>query len=334
MVQWIILMEFIHAMNLSQVDLNLLTTLQALLAERSVTRAARRLGLSQPAVSNALARLRELFADPLLLRGRGPMTPTPRAQELEPLLQEALAAVDRVVTRPAPFVPATATQRFTCAATDYIEMVLLPAVTQKVSAAAPGVTLDVRPIGENSPLEFLSTGALDIALGVFIDVPQGFHRQPLLQERFRCVVRRGHPVLRKRPLTLERYAAMSHVLVAPRRTGPAAVDTALARHGLSRHIALYVSHFLVAPLVVAETDLIVTLPERVALLFAERLELALIDPPVPLSTFPLALMWHQRTHDSAPHRWLREQIVAASREQQPVRRRATKQTGRAQKTRR
>ena len=305
-------------MNLSQIDLNLLGTLHALLEERSVTRAAKKLGLSQPAVSNALARLRELFADPLLVRSRARMTPTPRALELWPLLRTALAAIDQVVSRPVPFLPQTATQRFTCAATDYVEMVLLPAVTRRVCAAAPKVTLDVRPIGETSPLVDLSAGTVDVALGVFIDVPAGYHRQPLFEERFRCIVRRGHPILRERTLSLARYAALSHLLVAPRRTGPAAVDNALAQHGLSRHIALYVSHFLVAPLVIAETDLIVTLPERVALLFADRLDLALVKPPVPLSTFPLSQLWHERTHDSAPHRWLREQIAAASHEQKPT----------------
>jgi DNA-binding transcriptional LysR family regulator len=133
------------------------------------------------------------------------------------------------------------------------------------------------------------------------------------RERFACILRRGHPALAAKKLTLEAYAALPHLLVAPRRTGPGAVDNALARHGLVRHIALCVSHFLVAPLVIAETDLIATLPERAARILAVGLALQIIEPPVDLHGFELSYLWHDRAHDSPPHRFLREAITMGRR---------------------
>lgn len=302
-------------MNLAQLDLNLLRALDALLEERSVTRAARRLGLSQPAVSNALSRLRDALGDPILVRSGSRMVTTPRAAEIQPMLREALLSLGRAIEPAAPFDPASSRDRFTLAATDYIEMVLLPAITARASAAAPGVTLDVRPIGESSPLDAVSAGSLDGAIGVFFTLPPGFHKKTLVKERLVCIARKGHPAIGKKALSIEAFAALPHVLVTPRRTGPTAVDTSLAERGLTRHVALYVSHFLVAPLVVARTDLIATLPERAAKLLAGQLGLSLFTPPLSTSQgFELSQIWHDRTHASAPHRWLRAQIAAAGAE--------------------
>lgn len=304
-------------MNLAQLDLNLLVVLDAVLHERSVTRAAKLVRKSQPAVSNALARLRETLGDPLLVRSGGTMALTPRAREIAPLVRDALAAVERAMAPPLAFQPATAKQTFTFAATDYMEMVLLPPVVARVAALAPGVTLDVRPIGETSPLDGVQDGTFDGALGVFMSLPPGFRKKVLAKERFQCVVRAGHPALRKGALTLEAFAKLSHVLAAPRRSGPAAVDNLLAERGLSRHIALVVSHFLVVPLVVAETNLVATLPARAAKLLAERLDLAVFDPPFPSGGFEIAHVWHERTQTSAPHAWLRKTIAGALSEAEP-----------------
>jgi DNA-binding transcriptional LysR family regulator len=299
-------------MNLAALDLNLLTALHALLEERSVTRAAKRLGLSQPAASNALARLRDALGDPLFVRSGAAMVPTPRAEAMAAPLAAALLALGRAVTPPLPFDPARADDRFTFAATDYVEMVLLPRITARVVAAAPRIALDVRPIGEESPLDALAAGTLDGALGVFMQLPPGFHKSALGSERFVGIARRGHPAVGRRPLSIEAWAALGHVLVTPRRTGPAAVDRALAERGLARHVALYVSHFLVAPLVVAETDLVATLPERAARLLAAELDLVFFEPPIPLSGFELVQLWHERTAASAAHVWLRGAIDKAA----------------------
>lgn len=300
-------------MNLQQLDLNLLVALEALLEERSVTRAGRRLGLSQPATSNALGRLREHLGDELLVRSGSTMALTPHAEGLLPQLRAVLGQLRALLAKPQPFDPATTSQRFCLLATDFIEMVVLPRLTGRVIAAAPKVTIDVRPFGEVEVVEGLRGGALDLVLGVFGEVPVGCHASELFHEGFLCVARRGHPQLGRGRLTLARYAALPHLLVAPRRSGPAAVDVALQKHGLSRRIALYVSHFLVAPLVVAESDLVATLPARAARLLARSHNLMLWKPPVALSGFTVKQLWHDRTDGSAPHIWLRSQVQKACR---------------------
>jgi DNA-binding transcriptional LysR family regulator len=314
------MIEFIHPMNdpallslagMAQIDLNLLVALEALLEERSVTRAGRRIGLSQPAMSNALSRLREHLDDALLVRSGGGMALTPHAEAILPQLREALVQVRRVVEKPRPFDPQTANQRFSLLATDFIEMVALPSLAGRVLRAAPRITLDVRPFGEIEAVEGLRSGALDLVLGVYSEAPVGCHLAPLFQEGFLCVVRRGNPALGKGRLTLKRYAALPHLLVAPRRSGPGAVDVALQKQGLSRRVALYVSHFLVAPLIVAQSDLVATLPARAARLLAAHHDLLLMKPPVALSGFTVSQVWHDRTDTSPPHRWLRAQVTAA-----------------------
>lgn len=302
-------------MNLSQIDLNLLVALEALLEERSVTRAGQRIGLSQPATSNALSRLREHIGDALLLRSGAGMVLTPHAEALLPQLRAALAHVRQVMEKPRPFDPAESQQRFVLLATDFIEMVVLPGVVKRVVRAAPRLTLDVRPFGEVDAVEGLRGGTLDLVLGVFPEVPPGCQAEALFHEGFLCLVRSRHPALpgpRSR-LTLKRYAELPHLLVAPRRSGPGAVDVALARHGLSRHVALYVSHFLVAPLLVAHSDMVATLPARAARLLAARHNLRLFKPPLELSGFTVTQVWHERTAGSPPHRWLRAQVTAACR---------------------
>lgn len=300
-------------MNLSQLDLNLLVALEALLEERSVTVAGKRIGLSQPAMSNALSRLREHLDDALLVRSGGGMARTPHAESLLPQLREALMHVRRVMEKPRPFDPATASQRFTLLATDFIEMVVLPGLVERISVTAPRITLDVRPFGELDPIEGLKSGALNLVLGVFSEVAAGCHAAALFHESFLCVVRRDHPAFSgKHPrLTLKRYAELPHLLVAPRRSGPGAVDAALAKHGLSRRVALYVSHFLVAPLVVAQSNLVATLPARAARLLAASYDLRLFKPPLELQGFTISQLWHERTNQNPPDAFLRAQVKAA-----------------------
>jgi len=300
-------------MNLGQFDLNLLIALEALLEERSVTRAGRRIGLSQPAMSNALARLREHLHDPLLVRSGGAMALTPHAVVLRPQLTELLGQLRRVLAKARPFEPATAEQSFRLVATDFIEMVVLPKLVGRVLTAAPRVTLDVRPFAETDVAEGIGSGAIDLVLGVFGEPPPGCRADALFRENFLCVVRSGHPLLGRGRLTLKRYVELPHLLVSQRRSGPGAVDVALQRQGLSRHIALYVSHFLVAPLVVAQSDLVATLPARAAKLLAVRHGLRLLPPPVALSGFTVSQLWHQRTDESPPHMWLRAQVKQSLR---------------------
>ncbi|MBL9016363.1 MAG: LysR family transcriptional regulator [Myxococcales bacterium] len=296
------------------VDLNLVLALDALLAERHVTRAAGRLGITQSAASHALARLRDLFGDPLLVRGpRGAMIPTPRAEALGPQVHRVLVELAGVL-RGEGFDPATARRVFRIGAGDYAEVVLLPKLIERVSRLAPGIELWVHPFGEHGDAE-LAAGTLDVVLAP----PRGGARgaggyeKVLFGERFTCILRADHPLAGGR-LTLPRYCAAAHVLVAPRGTPGSLVDTALAEQGRSRRIALAVPHFLVVPYIVAGSDLVATLASRVAALFTETLGLVSMPPPVELPGFQIALAWHERNHHDAAHRWLRDQLLAVAGE--------------------
>jgi DNA-binding transcriptional LysR family regulator len=299
---------------LQGVDLNLVVALDALLAERHVTRAAARLGLTQPAASHALARLRELFGDPLLVRGaRGVMMPTPRAVELAPLVHKLLLDLAGVLRGEA-FDPATARRTFRIGASDYVELVLLPRLVERLGRLAPGVELWVHPFGEFGDEE-LATGALDVVLGP----PRASARHAatfekvLFDESFTLILRAGHPLAGSR-MTLARYCEVRHLLIAPRGTPGSFVDDALAALGKTRRIALAVPHFLVVPHIVAGSDLVATLANRVAALFTETLGLVTMPPPIQIPRFQIALAWHERNHHDAPHRWLREQLLAVAAE--------------------
>jgi DNA-binding transcriptional LysR family regulator len=263
-------------MHLHDIDLNLLVALDALLTERNVTEAADRIGLSQSAMSHALGRLRKLIGDPLLVRTPEGMVPTPRAQALAEPVRQILTQVRRTLQEPLIFEPASARQTFTLAATDYAELLLLPRLMERLATMAPGISLNVLPLGEGVPKAVLESGRLDLALGPFREKPSELHHQTLFHERFVCVVRADHPSVGKQ-LSLKKFLALSHVLISPRGTVAGVVDHALAAQGLQRHVALSIPHFLVAPLVVAQTDLIVTLAERVARFFAAHLPLRLLE---------------------------------------------------------
>jgi DNA-binding transcriptional LysR family regulator len=304
-------MQDVHtdALDLEQLDLNGLVVLDALLATRNVTSAAQRLRLSQSATSHALARLRASFGDPLLVRGAGGLVPTARAEALAGPLRVALAGLRTAVAGPQPFDPATSRRRFTIATPDYTGLVMLPALTRAIRQAAPGIDLWLRNY-EHETADQLARGDFDAAIGIVRpenDRP-GVRTRALFDERFVCMVRKGHPALGKR-WTLERFAALDHALIAPGGQPGGAVDDALAERGLARRVALAIPHFAVAPFVIAQTDLVLTLPERVALTFTKTLPLELVRPPLPVPGFAMILLWHDRMHHDPAHAWLRERIV-------------------------
>ncbi|MBL9105329.1 MAG: LysR family transcriptional regulator [Myxococcales bacterium] len=298
--------------NLAAMDLNLLVTLEALLGERHVTRAAARLGLSQSATSHALARLRRLLGDPLLVRDGQLLVPTTRAAALAPRLAEALASLRSVLAPPAAFDPATARRRFTLGMADYAQFVLLPPLLARLSAAAPHVDLVVRDSAIDRLDEIDFTVAPDSSVARSDPLRGG--RQPalrgrrLFRERYVCVARRGHPRIGKK-LDLATFVALPHAFIAPRGTPGGVVDDALAERGLTRRVALMIQHFLVAPDAIAGSDLIITLAERLARAFAGRLPLALHEPPLALPRFTMQLYWHERRHLDPAHQWLRRQIL-------------------------
>ena len=301
----------IRTMNLAAVDLNLLVTLEALLAERSVTRAARRLGLSQPAVSHALQRLRDLFGDPLLVRAGGALQPTERALALSAPLGSALEAVRRALDGPAAFEPATARRSFAVSTADHGSFVLLPELWATLNTAAPGVDVSVRVDTVDQGMRELADGELDLLIGPYHREVPGYHRQRLLHERFVCVLRKGHPAARGE-LTLDAWLALPHLLVAPRGRPGSAVDEALAALGRTRRVGLMVPQFLVAPHVVAASDLVWTAPERMARAYAKLLPLTVLPVPIALEGFTVWQSWHERRHRDPGHAWLRQRVHAVA----------------------
>lgn len=307
-------MQTIHGQSppLSAIDMNLLVALDVLLDTRSVTAAARRLSVSQSAMSHQLSRLRALTGDPLLVRTREGMMPTPRAMALSLPVREGLERISSALSERPVWDPGTARRTFHIGTSDYAELVLLPPLMARLSRRAPGVDLFVRALDEDIAAQ-LSAGAIDIALAPEPQLRgQNGHTEHLADERFVCIMRKGHPLAKKK-LTLDRFCAANHALIAPSGRPGGYVDDALRALGRSRRVALAVPHFLVAPHVVAESDLVLTLAERVARTFAEFLPLQIVAPPLELGGFTMLQAWHPRTHEDPGHRWLRAELATVAR---------------------
>jgi DNA-binding transcriptional LysR family regulator len=295
-------------MKLSGIDLNILVALDALLSERNVTRAAARIGRSQPATSHALNRARELFRDPLLVRVGGGLALTARARIVAPKIHRLLRELGAVLDVHKEFDPA-AIECVTIGATDYVGFVLLPYVFATLQEVAPQVSVRVRTVEGPDALEPLSSGVVDLAVGTFPQITAGLRTEDLFDDEFVCL--RRHRRGGGRP-TVDQFARLGHVLVVSPSSGMGPVDYALAKRGRSRHIAAYVPHFLVAPSIVASTDLIVTTGRRIAERVAPMLGLEIFECPVPLKPFTVRTVWHPRTEDDSVGRWLRAQFREAA----------------------
>ena len=290
-----------HQMNILKLDLNLLKVLQALLAEGNLTRAASTVGLSQPAMSHALERLRQALDDPLFVKeGRG-LAPTPRALELQEPVARALGILSTAVEGRA-FNPATTEMEVRILATDYVTRLVIPRLSADLFHAAPHASLTVRPVDGQSA-DRLAAGEADLILSVVHEERAGFYKQAVVSDNFVCLMRRGHPAAAE-PLTLERYAALSHVLISLSEDGNGPVDDYLQRRGLKRRIAVRIPYFLTAPSIVAESDLVFTIPRRIAALLSdERLVTATL--PFDALSFTCSQLWHGRMHRDPAQRWLR-----------------------------
>jgi len=291
-----------HQTHLHELDLNLLTLLEALFETKSVTAAGDRLDLSQPAASRALGRLRRMLGDPLFVRGAQGLIPTRHAQSLREPLSRALGAVREVIA-PQRFDPLTATGSIRLTIPDLDATTLVPRLLAAFAQQAPSLDIVLTPRRADS-LVMLAEDQTDLAIGVFDSAPSGFRRQRLYSDTMVCIVRRGHPVLR-RGLTLERFTELNHALITITGEGGGVVDSALAAKGLSRRIALRIPSFLAAPVVVARSDLIVTMPRHAAAEFAALVPLALVEPPLTLGGFDVSQLWHERHQSDARHSWLR-----------------------------
>lgn len=291
--------------NIRNIDLNLLVVLDVLLDERSVSRAAQRLNLSQPAVSGALKRLRETFHDPLFVRSRQGIRPTPQALELIGPVKAVLQEIDTILSV-AEFNPDTADSVFTIAATDYAQMTFLAPLMQHVHREAPNIKFSVVSTDIRRMPEQFDRQEIDFAITVPDMAPTGAKSMNLFDDRYVCAVCPDHPTVRGR-LTLDQFCALDHVLVTPSSDGFfGPTDNALAKLGRRRRVSVSVPNFLSLPSILAASDFIAVAPERMLKPFAESLYI--LPAPLPLPEFTVIGLWHDLSTRSPAHTWLREKM--------------------------
>ena len=308
---------------LHRIDLNLLVYLDVLLRECNVTQAANQLGLSQPAMSNGLRRLRDLFNDPLLVRTSDGMTPTARALELEPLVRDILSGVERAIQPTSEFDPMDAKQVIRVMASDYAESTLFPAVLQQLRELAPGLTLDVMTPSDVSFLD-VERGKIDLVINRFDQMPQSFHQITLWTDSFSCLLSRDNPILER--FDLESYLAANHIWVSKTGMGVGVgvdpddvqrlgwVDHALDAIGKKRNIRVFTRHYQAAMTLAEQNDLIVTLPTRATWLKRDNPRVVVRDCPFTVPPLELKMAWSPLLQHNPAHRWVRQLITQIARD--------------------
>ena len=303
-------MLIIHAVNsIASLDLNLLVVFDAILKEHNITLAAQRVGLSQPAMSSALGRLRRVFNDPLFVRTGSGMQPTPYAELLASPIQHACELIAASLQIGGDFDPATSTRTFSFYMTDIGEAVFLPKLVVALSHVAPQVKIVVERMPERGVREAMAEGEVDFAIGLFPDLKAGFFQQRLYRDEFVCVVRADHPDL-KAPLSPKQFAGMRHAVIANAITGhEAAVERAFARERLRRRVDLTIPHFMALPMIITQTDIVATVPRRLALAFAGYPNIRLFVPPIKFPSFEIKQHWHERYHHAMANKWMRRLLA-------------------------
>lgn len=298
-------------MDHKHLDIYLLRCLTALVSEAHVTRAAERMGMTQPAMSATLGRLRTLLGDPLLVRTDKGMVPTPRARELAASVHQGITLIDSALARDAPFDCATSCTRFEIAATESVSFVLMPALIARLRRDAPGVNLRVHVTDLARVRHELEEGHADLVVSFLRSAPEGLRATSLLRQRLSVIAAAAHPDVRG-AITLEQYVRWPHAYYTLARDGGStietAVDEALAKAGKVRTLGAWLPSTLSSPAVVAASDLLATVPERIARHFSASLALQVLPPPLPLQDVDIAMYWHDRMHNNPAHRWLRETL--------------------------
>lgn len=305
-------------MNIGRVDLNLLVYLEVLLRERNVTKAANYLGISQPAMSNGLRRLRDLFDDPLLVRTSEGMTPTERAKELEPVIREVLLEVEKAVQPRAEFDPLSSNRVFRIMASDYAESTLIPSVLHRLRNEAPNLALDIMTPSDVSFLD-VEQGKVDMVINRFDVIPQSFHQRTIWKDTFSCLLSVDNPILDDFNLTS--YLAAPHVWVSKTGMGVGVgvdpgdvqrlgwVDEALAKIGHKRRITVFTRHYQAAMLLAEQKDLIVTIPSKAARLKENSDSIVVKDPPFVIPPFDLKMAWSPLLQHNPGHKWMRRLVM-------------------------
>lgn len=293
-------------------SLHQLRVLLLLLEERSVTRAARRLGVTQPALSHALRALRDTLGDPLLVPGGGGLVPTARAVALAPVLHRTLRELE-VALGPGEADPSRWARTLVLGSWDALTLTLLPPLLERIGAEAPGLDLDVVPVPPDGAAAALADGRVDLAVEVRPADAPGLRARTILEDRFACVVRRDHPEVGAE-LDLDTFLRLPHALISPQGSGRSVVDAALEQLGLSRRVALRIRYFLAAPLVVARSDLVLTAPRSLCERLVQLAPLRILPPPIELPGYHARMVWHERSDADPVHRWFRDRVAEAARQ--------------------
>jgi DNA-binding transcriptional LysR family regulator len=321
----------IYFMNLERVDLNLLIYLDVLLREKNVTRAAEQLGVTQPAMSNILRRLRTLFNDPLLIRSSEGMTPTERALELQPHIRAVLADLSQILEPRTEFSPYTSTRVFRIMTSDYAEATLVPRLVKAMRSEAPNVVLDFLTPSDVSYRD-MEQGKVDLAINRFNEIPQSFHQVLVWRDSFSCLLSSQSPIVQQ--FNLKNYLEAQHIWVSktgmgvgfgvnPDKSGGLGwIDQALDRIGQKRKISIFTRHYQMPALLTANADLVATLPTRVARLQALNDKIVIKEPPFYIPEFELKMAWCPLLHHHPAHRWLRQLILFVARQMVEEERRA------------
>jgi DNA-binding transcriptional LysR family regulator len=300
-------------MNWRRLDLNLLVVFDAVMQERSATRAAEKLNMSQPAVSHALGRLRAALGDELFVRTPDGMEPTPQAERLAPSVRQALVDLRAALEGARPFEPQEVERSFTVTVNNYAALVIAPPLAAAVAREAPSVTLDLRPSGTLDITERLDRGEIDLALGSLAAPGERFSDMRLLDDRFACVLRKGHPAINgKDSLEARDFAGLSHLEVSSTGEGTRFVDDGLAKLGLERRVSLH-APLLATAGILAQSDMVAVLAERAARVFAAEAPLQVLPLPVASPSLTVAMLWHRRVEDDGAHRWLRGVVRRVTR---------------------
>jgi DNA-binding transcriptional LysR family regulator len=298
--------------NFRSLDFNLLVVFDAVMQDRSVTKAAARLNIAQPTVSHALTRLRSALKDDLFIRTPEGMAPTPKAEMLAPAVRTALVGLNTALDSTEAFAPATAEHRFTVAVNNHAALVLAPALAAAAAREAPGVLLDFRPSGTYDLTGRLDLGDVDLAIGGVFAPGERFSDLRLFHDHFVVLTRQGHPAAAPGALTLPVFASMPHLEITSSGEEIEFVDTVLARHDLSRRIALR-APLLSTSAALLQSDMVAVISGRAAHEFARLAPLAVVSLPFPSPNLTTAMLWHRRVASVPAHRWLRDLVVRVSK---------------------
>jgi DNA-binding transcriptional LysR family regulator len=298
-------------MHISKVDLNLFIVLEAIYTEGSITRASLKMNLTQPAISHALNRLRQLFDDPLFERQGHVMTPTPLARSIIDPVRRALRGFEVTLTGAARFDATSSERSFSLAVRDVLEASVLPPLMAGVAREAPLATLNTLQVSRRELESELAAGTLDAAIDVLLPLSNDIRRTQLAGDQTVVLVRRGHPLVKRRTLTLDTYLQLEHIQTSSRRRGPGLEDVELSRQGLQRRIRLRCQHYFAACRVVSQTDLALTMPDRLARIVNQQFDNQILPLPLEMPSLDVYLYWHANVDNDPANTWLRGQISAA-----------------------